>query len=84
MPTDRALRQPVPVMALICSPEHVVQFADQVMHFGSCFDHSFDRDAHRGQRKVQPTPELSTGFRIGTNSYGGEFREVLEPDLWRS
>jgi hypothetical protein len=45
-------RQPVPLMALIRGPEHVVQFADQVMHFGRCLDRSFDRDAHGASAKV--------------------------------
>ena len=46
-------RQPVPLMALIYGPEHVVQFPDQVIHFGRCLDRSFDRDAHGASAKVQ-------------------------------
>jgi hypothetical protein len=46
-------RQPVPLMALIRGPEHVVQFPDQVTHFGRCLDCSFDGDAHGASAKVQ-------------------------------
>ena len=39
-------------MILIGCTEAVVQFSDQVTHFGRCLDRSFDRDAHRASADV--------------------------------
>ena len=39
-------------MLLTGRTEDVVQFPDQVTHFGRCLDRSFDRDAHRARADV--------------------------------
>ena len=54
MPSSRAMKKrtfgsnscsierPVPLMRLVSRTEYVVQFSDQIIHFGRCLDRSFD------------------------------------------
>jgi hypothetical protein len=49
-------RKAVTLMGLICRPEYVVQFADQVMQFGRCLDDSFDCDARLHSAEVRSAP----------------------------
>ena len=39
-------RKAVPLMLFVDRTEHVIEFLDQVTHFGGCLDHSFNCDAH--------------------------------------
>jgi hypothetical protein len=45
MPLEQSLdRKAMPLMRLVCGTEHIVQFADQVVHFRRWLNHLFDGD----------------------------------------